>query len=243
MFTAYFDESSTHAGSPLIVIAGGASDDVQWSFLEAEWKGLLEEFKVPYFHMRKFAHSIGPFATWKGDENRRRHFIERLVGILRRRVTVTIGLALLLDAYREVVTPEKVAEFGTPYALCGTLCVMLAGEWAQQRKHNEPIRFVFESGAREAAELQRGFNTNRAVEAVQKQYRMGAFEFAGKKDLGALQAADFIAWELAKTMVEYQKDSRRRVRESLLSLMDVPHVWRYINTPALRALEEANRKT
>lgn len=242
MVTAYFDESSTHASSPLIVIAGGVSDDVQWSFFEAEWKGLLEEFKVPYFHMRKFAHSIGPFAPWKGDEKRRRQFIERLVGILRRRVTVSIGLALLLDAYREVVTPEKVAEFGTPYALCGNLCVRLTGEWAQRRQHDEPIRYVFESGAQEAAELQSGFNAATAVEAVQKHYRMGSFEFAGKKDLGALQAADFIAWELAKTMVEYQKDSRRRVRKSLLSLTDVPHVWRYINTPALRVLEEATRK-
>jgi Protein of unknown function (DUF3800) len=242
MFTAYFDESSTHAGSSLIVIAGGASDDVQWSFFEAEWKGLLEEFKVPYFHMRKFAHSIGPFASWKRDEKRRRQFIKRLVGILRRRVTVSIGLVLLLDAYHEVVTQEKLRDFGTPYALCGNLCVRLAGEWAQRRKHDEPIKFVFESGARDAAELQRGFNTARTIEAIQKQYRMGCFEFAGKKDLGALQAADFIAWELHKTMVEYQKDPRRRVRESLLSLTDVPHVWHYINTPALRALEDATRK-
>ena len=156
------------------MIAGGVSDNVQWRFFEAEWKGLLEEFKVPYFHMRKFAHSLGPFDSWKGDEKRRRHFIERLVGILNRRVNVSIGLALLLDAYREVVTPEKLTEFGTPYALCGTLCMMLAGEWAQHRKHDEPIRFVFESGASEAAELQRHFNTNRAVEAVQTQYQIGS---------------------------------------------------------------------
>jgi len=212
-------------------------------FSNLSGRACWNEFRVPYFHMRKFAHSIGPFAEWKKDEKRRRYFIERLVGILRRRVTVSIGLALLLDAYREVVTPEKLAEFGTPYALCGNLCVRLTGEWAQQRKHDEPIRFVFESGAREASELQRGFNTAMTVEAVRKQYRMGSFEFAGKKDLGALQAADFIAWELAKTMVEWQKDSRRRVRESLLSLTDVPHIWRYIDTPALCALEAATRRT
>jgi hypothetical protein len=243
MLTGYFDESSTHAGSPLIVIAGAISDDVQWSFLESEWRDLLAQYQVPYFHMREFAHSIGPFKPWKGDEKRRRWFLERIVGILRRRVTVSIGLALFLDAYREVVTAEKMTEFGTPYALCGNLCVRLTGEWAEQRDHGEPIRFVFEAGVKEAPELLQGFKTAMAVAAVRTRYRMGSFEFAGKKDLGAIQAADFIAWELSKTMTEWQKDSRRRVRGSLLSLTDVPHIWRYIDTPALRAFEAAVRKT
>jgi Protein of unknown function (DUF3800) len=239
MFSAYFDESGTHAGSPLIVIGGVVSNDLQWRYFEAEWKDMLTEFQIPYLHMRQFAHSIGPFGSWKGDEKRRQHFIQRLVGILRRRVSVGIGLALLLDAYQEVVTPQKAVYLGKPYVLCGRLCVKLTLDWAVERKYNESIRFVFESGARGAAELQQDLTRTKAGRTVKNEHRTDTFEFVGKKNFGALQAADFMAWELAKAMVEWKRQSRRPARESLLSLAHVPHIWRFIDTAAMRDLEVA----
>jgi len=52
--------------------------------------------------MRDFAHSLREFAEWKGDEPRRKRFLERLVGITKRRVHKSIANAVLLEHYNRV---------------------------------------------------------------------------------------------------------------------------------------------
>jgi len=38
MFSVYFDESGTHSGSPVFVVAGLLSPDQQWEKLTKSWK-------------------------------------------------------------------------------------------------------------------------------------------------------------------------------------------------------------
>src|SRR5258707_733544 len=74
------------AGEHYNVVAGWAAPVGFWDQAEIDWTLALAKFDVPYFHMREFAHSIGPFAKWKGKEGTRRRFLETLAEIIRDRL-------------------------------------------------------------------------------------------------------------------------------------------------------------
>jgi hypothetical protein len=51
-----------------IVVAGYLSTYEKWLAFNREWNILLGTVDLPYFHMKEFAQSRGPFADWKDDE-------------------------------------------------------------------------------------------------------------------------------------------------------------------------------
>src|SRR5437764_1233786 len=62
MIEAYFDESGTHHGSPIMCVAGYLIEADQCRRLQAEWDVILLKYNVPYFHMSACAHGAGVFA-------------------------------------------------------------------------------------------------------------------------------------------------------------------------------------
>jgi hypothetical protein len=49
-FTAYFDESGTHAGAELTAMAGFLGDRRQWQKFEKRTDKLFKRFRVDVFH-------------------------------------------------------------------------------------------------------------------------------------------------------------------------------------------------
>jgi hypothetical protein len=66
-----------------VVVAGWLSTFEKWNDFISEWnQQLLAAFNIPYFHMKEFSQSKGPFESWKDDEPRRTRFMERAAGII-----------------------------------------------------------------------------------------------------------------------------------------------------------------
>lgn len=81
-FTMIFDGSGSPDGTVALVVAGLVGKSEQWLELEKDWKRCLDGFGVSALHMKDFAHSQGGFKAWKGDEQRRRRFLARLINII-----------------------------------------------------------------------------------------------------------------------------------------------------------------
>lgn len=94
MLKAYFDASGTRE-TDAVFVAGLVSSMEQWLKFEEEWTAWLTQFGVPYFHMKEFTQSRGPFSEWQGDEKRRREFLSRLCGILSRRVRKSFSRGIM----------------------------------------------------------------------------------------------------------------------------------------------------
>lgn len=94
MLHAFFDDSG-HAHDPnetVCCIGGCISPGEAWDQLKQEWVRVLEEFRVPFLHMREFAHSTGIFKDgWKGDEPKRKAFLSALMNIMDRHVMSVKG--------------------------------------------------------------------------------------------------------------------------------------------------------
>ena len=67
VFTAYFDESGTHAGAEVSGIAGFVGNARQWRKFEKRATKLFARFRVDVFHTIDVRHSDKDFEGWKVD--------------------------------------------------------------------------------------------------------------------------------------------------------------------------------
>jgi hypothetical protein len=239
--TSYFDASGG-AGHPLVIVAGYLSTVGKWKQFDAEWQRILgrQEFNVPYFHMKEFAHSTGKFEGWKGNEKRRRRFINALISVIIQHCKAGFACAIKDEIWDTLNKKYPLKElYGCPYALAGRDCVNKTHMWAEQIHHYQrnEVRCVFEDGDKGKGDL------IRVVQEAQKPspvFEPGRPKPAlGHLGTPALQAADFAAWELLKVIAS-GKD-RGPVDEYRVSLQKlsraVPVSWtQYKNDDFIKLL-------
>lgn len=67
-FQAYFDESGTHNGSPVMNVAAYVYESQNCVRLNLEWQAALEEFGLAFFHMTDCALGYGEFKHLQKSE-------------------------------------------------------------------------------------------------------------------------------------------------------------------------------
>jgi len=148
--TAYFDASgkASNPASIELVVSGFVSTQKKWRQFDNDWRGLLKEFDVPYFHMKEFAPSTGIFKDWKDKERRRRKFLQRLIDITVANTEQSIAAGVLLNDWRKANRRYKLKENDwAPYALCGRTCVDQVYKWCDEQGHSRnQVVFMFEDG-------------------------------------------------------------------------------------------------
>ena len=92
MMHAYFDESGTHASSPVTCVAGYLFESNQALHLDREWREILGKFGLNHFHAVDCAHGKGDFAALSPKQ--RGELVVSLVGAIKRRMTIGIAVSL-----------------------------------------------------------------------------------------------------------------------------------------------------
>jgi hypothetical protein len=84
MVRGYFDNSGDENDPQhnVLTLGGYLADEARWERFEKAWKANLEEFGLPYLHMKEFAHNLPPFGRFKNDEPERRRFIGNCASII-----------------------------------------------------------------------------------------------------------------------------------------------------------------
>jgi hypothetical protein len=118
-FTIYFDASGSPDSTKVLSMAGFIAPVGQWAVFERDWKNALDQFGVTRLHMREFAHSVGQYAGWKGDEARRRQFLARLIAEVKVRVRHSFVSSVYLPDYFELDKKYCVSETLKPIGLVG----------------------------------------------------------------------------------------------------------------------------
>jgi len=94
--TAYFDGSGGKE-SPVVVVAGFFAPSGAWLKLERDWKQCLAWHGLTELHMKNFAHSVDQYASWKGDEKRRKRLLGDLLRVIRDHVDNSLAVAVLMQ--------------------------------------------------------------------------------------------------------------------------------------------------
>lgn len=203
--TAYMDESGASSDSDFVCIGGLVAAGEAWEMLEYEWREALEEFEITDFHMKFYAHSSGQYKKWKGDQERRNEVYGRFMRLVYDAQAMPFGAVVPMVAWRKWSKTAQDA-MRDPYFICLQYCIDAAAHRAELigLPRDETIAAVF--------------SRNRPFEAMAGNYwtgiknaspwgdRLGNYIFDDAKRVGALQAADIVAYEIRK----YHEDLIKR---------------------------------
>ena len=201
MFTAYFDESGTHAGSSSVVVGGYISSDIRWAKFQKEWQAILDEAEIALFRMTDFRWRQGQFKGWsdqKCDKVRR-----QVIGTIRKRTAAAFGFAVHkteYEAVRSSYTSSTNSYMMTPYAYCVSHCLKQVAQWADKHHHTEPIAYIFESGAGCNGELESIRQQTETDQTRKEKLRFSGLSLMAKTTLNPLQAADVLVYWLYQEM-------------------------------------------
>ena len=98
VFTAYFDESGTHAGAEVSAMAGFVGDKRQWRTFEKRASKLFKNFNVDIFHTIDVRRTDKDFAGWKVD--RKIEFLDEFQHIINETLESGVAAFLRDDDYK-----------------------------------------------------------------------------------------------------------------------------------------------
>src|SRR6201993_3262318 len=100
ILTAFIDESGTHDGSPMTVMAGYLSSAEGWAAFNAEWGTFLAGLGVDHLHAKHLFHGEKHFKnlSW----SRRVEIADEAKAITMKYTIVDLSVILTNDEYQEI---------------------------------------------------------------------------------------------------------------------------------------------
>lgn len=231
MFRSYFDAAGGE-DQGFIVVAGWVSSVTLWERFEVDWRLALARAGVPYFHMKEFSQSKGPFKSWKSQEQRRANFIGVLAAIIRDYGMFGTGTYLDFNIFNNVNKAYCLREWeGNEYSLTARDCAAMATRWAiNQNPPALPMEYIFEDGDKGKGFLQRLMEMQGYPSPIFRPSRDRKAIIEGHeteiKGVIPLQAADFAAYELRRARDLLHRNAwAEEHRRSFLALNSVNTEW------------------
>jgi len=139
---AYFDESGSHDGSPVLCVAGYLFDKTRAQALDLAWKGVLDRYSLPFFHMVDCAHGAEPFD--KLTKLERVDAEKEIIGLIRENILFGVAIAVDEREYDKLFRPGN--PFGTAYSYCCWTCLTAIHNWIGLHTLDAKIAYFFEAG-------------------------------------------------------------------------------------------------
>ena len=187
----YFDESGTHAGSPVMTLAGYMFKSDQSRRFSRDWQKCLDRLGLPGAHMTDCANGKADYAKLTMDE---RILSEKLlIQNIKRRTVFGLSVSVCPDEFKSIM--GDYAKAMSAYTLLLMICVVKIRDWAQHNRYNGKIAYFFEAGHEHSSQANYYMNGLEQLGPVVTEYNYyGGHAFLNKKDALPLQAADMLAW-------------------------------------------------
>jgi hypothetical protein len=208
ILNAYYDESGTHAGSTVTVMAGLVGDVNDWIEFDREWDKILRKYEITHVHAKHLFHRQGMYKGW-GEQKSWRLLVDLMYVIQERKQLFISRSFLLEDHYLRVYLakkPERRERLDSRYALCFRAFLHFLPSHHRDHFTRGTVNFILESGHRNAGDALRVFNEFKADKNFEWRDSMGTLSFGGKEGFPALQAADLMAYSHYKVVSDYLED-------------------------------------
>lgn len=191
---AYFDESSTHAGSKVMALGGYLFRKDNSEEMARQWREFLKAKGLPYFHMVDCAHGNPPFDKLTKQE---RILTEtRLIGLIKKYTVQGIGVVMDLEAFHRRFGEKSF--LGTPYSLSFYMLTRGVAMWAESTKYDGEMAYFFEAGHASQSEANYLLGIGLGIPEIKAELRYAGHAFVEKEKSPQVQAADLFVWLLAK---------------------------------------------
>lgn len=188
-FHIYLDESDSHDGAPALCVAAYLFEKVSCEKLDLEWKAVLDEFSLPYFHMVDCAHGTAPFDKLSKDQ--RIEVQTRLIASIRTHMLFGAVTAVNEAEYNTWGARQEV---GSAYSYACWMTIAAVNAWMDQQGLGGKIAYFFETGHKSGTETHDIMTRLASTEEHKTKYRYGAHSFVDKATVRPVQTADIFAW-------------------------------------------------
>jgi len=199
--TAYLDESGTHDGSPVMVMAAVMGTAAQWGRYQTGLDRLRKMYGFKIFHAKEVRSGRGEFAGWSREKRL------ALIGGMTDLCAQTTMHALVFSVrrseyqaeYRLSDGPRKM-RLDTEYALAFRMCLvnmigyLLGQGWPPKKLDRTRLNVVLESGHSNAGDAARVFDEEMRDMKDLGWDVLAGITFADKKKCDPLMGADFLAY-------------------------------------------------
>jgi hypothetical protein len=203
------------------VVCGWVTHDRRWAEFETDWRLLLLSYGVPCLHTLEMLKFQGPYAVWRDVPGKQSRFMSDAAAIIRSKVLWGFIFFVKHSAFTFANTLYDLTPLlHNPYALAARSCMEMVERWRAQTLASEPIEFIFDDlhPARNAL--------TQATRALPPFLPEPFFEPsrdlppnerwpAGRTGVTQLQAADYLAYQCRKAMLERTRIGSMRHRQSL----------------------------
>lgn len=204
VLTANYDESGTHAGSRVTVMAGFAAPSKLWESFEREWHKILRKHQITYVHAKELFHRQGPYRGW--SRKKTRELFCDILYIIQNIDLFASKTILRNEDYKMFYLSDgkqRYERLDSPYALCfRSLACNLTRLYNPHLE--ESVNFVLESGHKNAGDAVRVHSELRRSAPFRQ--AVGALSFGDKVGSCALQAADMLAYACYREEMNNEDD-------------------------------------
>lgn len=224
MLNCYMDDSGTHCRSDIIVWGGVAADIRLCEAFEERWRDALKNpcetrNEIDMFHSAHLHMGVENFDRWSfAERDRTRYNFRRAIT----EVGLTwISYGISVTAWNRVVPHEIKRHFGAETLVFAKLIEHFCKGVASKK---EPIAFHFDQGRRNA-EMESIIQP--AIKIAGHNSRLITYTFSPAASYCGLQAADMVAHETYKFLVELLGNSSAAPDAHLSKLVAGAHDYRY----------------
>jgi hypothetical protein len=194
MLGAFFDDSGTHAGSPVMTIGGVLGTEAQWDVFAAAWEALLKEplpgkRPLKQFHLSPCRAGRDEFESYSPAE--RDHLIYLFRQVIFDTGLVTVAAAVDNTAWDDLVTRDVAEQLGHPLEFLLYKCLNSISDIVRWRKPEERTWVFFDEGIRDRVEV----FAYAYLQNNKDRPEIANVGFAPVSKVIALQAGDMIATE------------------------------------------------
>ncbi|HEX8735518.1 MAG TPA: hypothetical protein VF721_09360 [Pyrinomonadaceae bacterium] len=237
--SGFFDASGKQEtlDDKVLVVAASLATPFYWQEFSKEWIEYLidKEYPIkkgktkPTFHTVDFHYGNYPLRKDFGwDEDRKKDLYDGLIRLIKRRTEYSVATAVDLEDYRRFVSeyPASVHMWTNAGMFASAMCLFKCREWAEARKYDETISYIYDRNDTFAADLRDEYNylCDNPEAAKWWYFKAGGLTDGNKEIHIPIQSVDLVAWEVARNYKEAQKASPDGDFKTRHELIELSHV-------------------
>jgi hypothetical protein len=215
LITTYLDDSGTDPANPVAATGGFIAPNFQWNKFTKEWRAAMavpgDEFACMHISECVAGNQKSEFRDWSLEKKRR--VLKRLRGIIKKRASKAISMAISKDFYDTLIPDEIKKKTGNNFTLTVMQTMAMVGRWRREQMLVEPIYYVFdwlEPNDERRRQLEELFENECERGSALHDFGLvsGGYTFQHKEDIPPLQAADMLAW-LSYNLAQHALDIKK----------------------------------
>ena len=201
MIRAYFDDSGSESLSSgtHVCLAGYLADDHYWVTFNRLWRHQLVRHGIGCVHMKDLIPLQGEYKSLGWDTTKRDQVIGDFIRVIQYSELIGFGVAVDAAAWREV--RKKSPKSANAQMFCFSRLFRLVVERMKKSAPREWLNVHFDSNPEFGAQRLRLFDDIRRTDK-DAQWLIPSITFADMKTYLPLQAADILAWESRKELLQ-----------------------------------------